>query len=664
MNVICKEHPTAVATVAVAIALVVGLALGGCSRDQPSAVPQPSMAGVEDPPPAATASVLKDVSQLDSRKLASDPETWPGAAVFRSSCASCHSGQIPKAPSKVFLQMLSGPTILESLDKGLMLAQAQSLSPQQKQAVAEYLSGATLAAQTAERPLLMCGKDVAPFASDKRPAMAGWGYNNSRFVPGDTAGVAASDASRLKLKWAFQFPNAIRARSQPSIAFGAVFVGSHDGHVYALDLATGCARWTFKAGAEVRTAVVPYEAPRGPGLRAMPPRVYFGDVLGRAYSLDAATGALRWSAKLDDHPNATLTGTGTYDDGMIYQPVSSLEVTSAADSKYECCTFRGSVVALDAWNGEQRWKSYTIRDAPQEIRKTSAGTRVLGPSGAPVWNSPMVDRKRGVLYVGTGQNYSSPANDRSNALLALRLKDGSLAWSQQMLKGDAWNVGCMMKDNPNCPTENGPDVDFGAGTILARTSAGKDILIAGQKNGYVYALDVDAKGVLLWKTRVGRGGIQGGVHFGMAQNGDRVWVPISDMKDGHDGRPVDGPPRPGLYALGITDGKLLWAAPADDVCGKTEFCDPGISAAITATPGLVFAGHMDGRFRAYDAENGKVLFEYDARQEVPTVGGGRARGGSFGGAGAAVRDGYVVVNSGYGLYFHMPGNVLLAFSAN
>lgn len=606
-----------------------------------------------------TSGALEDVSSFEARTPPQDVEQWPGAAIYREHCAGCHEGQVPKAPHKMFLRMLSGPTIMAALTDGLMASQGKILSPAQRAQVAEYLSGALLEAARIEHPPPRCTGEAARFDTARRPLPAGWGYHNARFVPQAEAGLTAAQVANLELKWAFAFPNALRARSQPSIAYGAVYVGSQDGTVYALDLVTGCVRWTFQASGEVRTAVVPYEAEAGGDAHAR--RVFFGDVLARVYSVDALTGQLAWSAKIDDHPNATLTATPTYHDGVLYAPVSSLEVTVAADPAYECCTFRGSVVALDAWTGERKWKAHTISTEPRPVKTTAHGTRIFAPSGAPVWNSPMIDARRGVLYVGTGENYSSPADDRSDAILAFRLTDGSLVWVQQMVQGDAWNVACMMRDNPNCPVENGPDVDFGAGTILVPLPDGRDVLVAGQKNGYVYGLDPDAGGRLLWKRRVGRGGIQGGVHFGMAAEGTRIYVPIADMADERDGRTHDSPPRPGVYAIDAATGSLLWSAPAADRCGGREFCDPGISAAITAIPGVVFAGHMDGVFRAYAGDTGKVLFEHDTTREVITVSGEKARGGSHGGPGPAIRGGYVAVTSGYGIYFHMPGNVLLVF---
>jgi len=592
-------------------------------------------------------------------------QAHPGEAVYAAACAECHEGGVPKAPHKMFLQMMAADAILTAMNEGIMQMQAARLSPDERRAVAEYLSGHSLDEALARVEAPACQGPAAEFDLSHPPAKAGWGVSrqNQRFIPAEVAGLSATDLPRLELEWAFAFPNAQRARSQPTVAMGAVFIGSQNGTVYALDKETGCVRWTFRASAEVRTPVIieGWDAGKPP---ASPPLAYFGDLIARVYAVNALTGELAWVVKADEHPNATVTGAPVLYRHRLYVPVSSLEVTSAADPNYPCCSFRGSVLALDARDGRTIWKTYTIDEAPAEVGRTSVGTPILAPSGAPVWNSPAIDEQRGLLYVGTGENYSSPANDRSDALLAIDLESGRLLWHRQKTKGDAWNVACMILDNPNCPEEDGPDVDFGAGTIVARDRNGRDLLLAGQKSGDVYALDIAAKGEPVWRNKIGRGGIQGGVHFGMAVDGQRLFVPISDMRDEHvEGKVYEEEARPGLYALDVTTGELLWSQPADDVCQSREFCEPGISAAITAIPGAVLAGHMDGRLRAYDSASGKVLWEFDSTQAVRAVDGSSVRGGSFGGgAGPIVQDGMLFAASGYGIYFHMPGNVLLAFA--
>jgi polyvinyl alcohol dehydrogenase (cytochrome) len=626
--------------------ILTALGLGLFTLTAHAAVPAPS-----------ASSTLTDVKELDSRQFASDPETWPGAKVYQQTCSHCHEGQVPRAPQKMFLQMMAPKSILAALTDGLMKGQGASLTPAARRQVAEYLGGASLQSAGAVREAPRCAGHAAIPDTRQLPMAVGWGFDNARFIPGESSGLSRAALAHLELQWAFEFPGAIRARSQPAIAFGAVYTGSQDGTVYALDLHTGCVRWAAQGTAEVRTGMV--LEPQGADQSHT--RLYFGDVIARVHALNALSGKELWSVKIDDHPNATITGTPAFHAGILYVPVSSLEVTSAADAKYECCKFRGAVVAVEGSTGKILWKAYTIAAEPQPVRTTPLGTRVFAPSGAPVWNTPTIDSRRGVLYVGSGENYSSPANDSSDALFAFNLKDGALVWSRQMLAGDAWNVACMMQNNPNCPGENGPDVDIAAGTILVTLPSGKQMLLAGQKNGVVYGVDPDAKGNVLWQTRVGRGGIQGGVHFGMALEGQRLFVPISDLKDGHDGRHYDSAGRPGLFALDSATGKAIWSAPAPDVCDGRKFCDPGISAAVTAVPGIVLAGHMDGFLRAYDSTSGKVIWTYDATAQVKTVSGSMAHGGSFGGPGPVVRDGYLLVNSGYGMYFHMPGNVLLAF---
>ncbi len=581
----------------------------------------------------------------------------PGAALYQSHCAACHDGSVEKAPHFTWLEMMPARSLMNALTSGIMKTQAAGLSETQRIQVVEYLTRQRFDPDPAEDADVACGDAAPEFDPRRKPAAVGWGHDTRRFVPPAIAGLSAGDLPELELAWAFVFPGALRARSQPAIGWGAVYVGSQLGTVYALDLASGCVRWRYDAGAEVRTGVVLAEV----GGRAM---AFFGDILARAYAIDARTGERVWVRKVDDHPSATLTGTPAYRDGTLYVPVSSLEVTAAADPQYECCTFRGSVRALDAATGAPRWVSYSVLDVPREVRITAAGARVMAPSGAPIWGSPTLDAARGRLYVGTGENYSSPADGNSDAVLAIDLRSGARLWTAQITSGDAWNVACMMAGNPNCPDEDGPDFDIGAPLLLVDIGAGRQVLVGGHKDGSVFGLDPGALSPQpIWWTRIGRGSIQGGVHFGMAAAGRVVYVPINDMNDTRNGDVLDpGAARPGVHAVDAATGGVLWSHVVADRCGaERPFCDPGVSAPLTAIEGAVLAGHLDGRLRAYAEDDGRILFEFDTAREFRGVGGLVGRGGSMSGAGPAVGDGYVVINSGYGLYFHEPGNVLLAF---
>tara|TARA_R110001599_G_scaffold353815_1_gene598806 strand:+ start:51600 stop:53459 length:1860 start_codon:yes stop_codon:yes gene_type:complete len=582
-----------------------------------------------------------------------------GAALYQTHCAICHGGKVAKAPPLSLLQIMSASSVLRAMEHGIMQEQAAALSAEQRQAVAEHLTGQQLGATDALPPAPACSAKLAAFDFDKPPHSQGWGvsHDNQRHFAKDTAGLDAADLPELELKWAFAFPDAIRARSQPAIGGGALYVGSQNGTVYALEEKTGCIRWQFSTVAEVRTGIV--LAPWKAGEKGNP-RLYFGDLVGNVYALDAVTGKLVWRDRPDEHPSLTLTAAPVLYEDRLYVPMSALEVTAAADPTYACCTFRGGVTVYDTSSGEPLWVGYTIDEAPRVVGKNAVGTDRIAPSGAPIWNSPAMDPARQVMYVGTGENYSSPANDSSDAILALSLKDGSIVWRQQMTPGDAWNMACETDEKINCPPENGPDYDFGAATILTTTSDGKDIVLAGQKSGEVFGLDPDNKGQILWRSKLGRGGIQGGVHFGMAVDGDTLYVPMSDF----DGGPRwPGVARPGMFAVDIRTGETLWyTAGANDVCGQREYCQPGISAAASAIDGAVIAGAMDGHLRAYSGKDGRVIWDIDTAVEYTTLSGGRAHGGSMGGAaGVVVNDGMLFVNSGYGIYFHMPGNVLLAF---
>lgn len=579
-----------------------------------------------------------------------DPETHPGKALFEDNCAMCHMGTVPKAPARVWLEMMAPDMLLSAMQGGIMAEQASGLSKAEQQQITEYLTRTPMAEWQHAAPPAKCTGEATRFTGPP-PAAEGWGHDNRRFHGQETGGLNADDLSRLKLKWAFAYPNATRARSQPVIGWNTVFVGSQDGTVYAFDLDSGCARWTFRAGAEVRTAIVADGASK---------KLYFGDAVGRAYALDAFTGKELWRIKIDDHPHATITGSPTLGDGQLFVPVSSLEVASAADPAYSCCTFRGAVVALDLTSGKINWKAYAIPQKPVEQRRTAAGSRILAPSGAPIWTTPTYDHARKRIYVGTGENYSSPADDNSDALIAFDALSGRRLWHTQLTKGDAWNVGCMV-GNDACPEENGPDYDLSASPLLVPLDAGRDMIVAGQKSGVVYGIEPEA-GRIVWQRRLGHGGTQGGVHFGMAVQGRTLYVPVVDMANTRDDRTYDVSQRgAGIHALDAATGKVMWRQHAQDRCKGREGCDPGVSAAATAIPGAVLAGHLDGWFHAYGRNDGRILWSYDTTKPVRTITGAKAHGGSMSGPGAVTYHGHLVFNSGYGMYYHMPGNLLLVF---
>ena len=578
-----------------------------------------------------------------------------GAVLFAEHCAGCHSGSIPRAPHFITFNMMSSAAVLKAMNDGVMQQQAAALSPSQRIAIAEYLSESS--ASTA-KAVLMCDDDTSLALDDNFSSWRGWGGDtrNHRYLTPGEAGLDAKSVTKLSLKWAFAYPGATRARSQPLVHGETVFVGSQDGTVYALDLNTGCAHWTYQAGAEVRNglsiaAVASVDAPV----------LFFGDFKARVHAVDASSGRAIWTKDVATHPDATITGSVKVDAGRVYVPISSSEWATAADPGYACCTFRGSVAALEAGSGDLLWNTFVIPEQPVDTGTTnSMGAKRFAPSGAPVWNSPSIDRKRGLLYVGTGESYTSPASASSDAVIAIRLEDGGIEWRQQLLSGDAWNMACFIGGGGNCPEENGPDLDIGAATILWQ-SAAQDLLLVGQKSGDVYALNAQQSGEIVWHRKVGRGGFAGGVHWGMSTDGDTLFVPVADTDFLGLAK---GAPFPGIHALDPISGDTRWYTRVEDTCPaetKPE-CDPGMSAAITSTRGLVFAGGFDGKLRAYETANGSVLWEFNTANVFTAVNGDDAQGGSIESDGPVIANGHVLINSGYGFGSRMPGNALLVFA--
>jgi polyvinyl alcohol dehydrogenase (cytochrome) len=575
------------------------------------------------------------------RKQAPPPD---GATLFAKNCASCHQADNDmRAPVPEALHQMSKSAILIALKSGRMRWEAKFLSEAKKNAIADYLAAPTTTSTISASAF--CARDLDP--PPNPPVWSGWGADvrNRRFQSATAAGISRDDVGKLKLKWAFGFPGVAATYGQPTIFKGRLFVGSEDGTVYALDSATGCVWWTYKASTTVKTAI---------SIGNKGTTAFFGDTNGIVYALKQEDGSLVWKVHADPHPAARITGSPLLVGIRLYVPVSSGEEGASADPDYPCCTFRGSLVALDTATGKQVWKSYTIDQAPKPTRKGVQGTQYWGPSGAAVWSTPTADVKRRAIYVTTGNNYSGPATSMSDAVVAFDLDSGKKLWSRQFDPRDLWNSGCVSDRKGNCPEPHGDDYDFGAPPILQHL-AGRDVLVLAQKSGMISALDPDQQGAILWQTRIGKGGPLGGVEWGGAADNRYAYFPLSDFD--FDNPAVGG----GLFALDLRTGKQRWRVdPVKPDCLGQYGCSPAQMAPPTAIPGAVFSGSLDGHLRAYDTRDGSVIWDFNTAQEFRTTNGIKAHGGSMNGAGPAIVDGVLYVNTGY--TNGMDGNVLLAFA--
>ena len=583
-----------------------------------------------------------------AQQLQGGPET---GKLYSQNCANCHEPHAAPthAPDRKALEQMTPEAIYRSLVTGSMTSNAKELTDDQRREIAEFLSGRQLERGRSNEASAMKNHCADEPLGDplKGPKWNGWGgdLTNARFQSAADAGLTADQVRHLKFKWAFGFPNASTAWSQPVVVGGRVYVGSSNGFVYSLSAQTGCVYWSFEAKAGVRAAVTMGPPTNGSNQTRYP--LYFGDAKANVYAIDAATGKLIWTQIADPVAGARITAAPKLFDGRLYVPVSSWEAMSRGPNS-ECCKFRGSVVAYDANAGNQVWKSYTIAQEPGPTKKTAAGVQQWGPSGGGVWGSPTIDAKRRVLYVGTGDSYTAPQVNTVDAVLAFDLSNGKMLWSRQLTENDV------------AESSDAPDFDIGASVILRNLPDGRDMLIVSSKSGVTYALDPNRQGAQLWTQRIGEGSRRGGTMWGAAADETTVYVPNVNTELGAE-------KAGGLTALRLDTGEKVWHVmpPVPGCKVKEESCTPGQSAAITVIPGVVFSGSTNGVMRAFSTNDGKVLWEFGASGEpITTVNGVPGQGGSIDGAGPAVVGGMVLMNSGYGYGGGTPGKLLLVFGVD
>ncbi|HEV2532899.1 PQQ-binding-like beta-propeller repeat protein [Phenylobacterium sp.] len=629
--------------------------------------------------------------------LMTHAQTAPdGEAIFNGRCKACHDPAVGRAPNRTTLASMAPGQIVEVLTTGPMVPMAAGLTPEDKQAVAAYLTAAAPgpeahAAPTPTRgppPLLAnVGVDVkctgpAPPIRQSASDWASVGVDPTSHRFQRHPGLTRAEVGKLKVKWAF----AMTGGGMPTVIGDWLFITNRSGKFYALDARTGCVRWLTE-GVTSRTTPMIVRTPVSPSGWA----TFVGERNRTVHAFDAQTGQELWaSPQLESNPVGTITGAPIVSGNQLFVPMSSGEEGAATQPTYACCSFRGSLSALDLATGKVQWKTYDITEPLRPTRKNSVGTQLQGPAGGAIWSAPTVDARRGLVYVATGDSFTEVPTLGADAIVAMDMATGKVRWSHQVTPGDNFIIGCNgAVRGVNCPNPTGPDYDYGASPILFHLPGGKDIVLSGQKSGTVYGMDPDT-GRLIWSTKVGSGSALGGVEWGMAADDRRLYVAISDIIDIFDemaakqGKPPlegapPGPAKPGLSALDPATGKVLWHTPAPHApchyAGDRSrdytngVCVNAQSAAPSVIPGLVFSGTTDGWFRAYDAATGRIVWEssttartYDTVNQVKDQ-----PGGSIDGLGPAIAGGMVYVMSGFNGASRTGGNgvnVLLAYSVD
>ncbi len=598
-------------------------------------------------------SAFPGAAELYQQGSAASPN---GAELYRQRCATCHDNPRDYAPPRAVLERRTQEGISRALTTGAMKLQAAGLSADEIRAIAVYLIGSQPTIQI-KPDANLCTSSAAAINLNS-PQWNGWGFDleNTRYQP--KPGLRAADVPKLKVKWAFAYPTG-RVNSQPTIIGDRIYVASSPGLVYSLNAKTGCTYWTYETGSGVRAAITVGPLPAGSPAKFA---AYVGTRDRFVHAVDAETGKLLWKTKIEEHTVASITGAPVLYNDRLYVPLSSGEEGTGRSDKYECCTFRGAIVALDAYTGKILWKNHSIQELPKPYQKNKAGTQMLGPSGGAIWAAPTVDKKRKVIYAGTGDSYTNVDTNGTDAVIAFDMETGKIKWITQVTRKDNYLVGCNTPTpSANCPDPTGPDYDFGSSPILRTLPSGKQVILAGQKSGVIYALDPDDGGKILWQVKLGYGATLGGIQWGPGADRQNVYVAVSDVNAPLDKR------LPGITALKIATGEKLWHVPAPKADCVTEGrqCSNAQSAAVAVIPGVVFSGAIDGHFRAYSTKNGSIIWDFNTGANTyDAVNGVKTRGGSINAGGPTIVSGVLYLNAGYGAISGQPGNVLLAFTVD
>jgi polyvinyl alcohol dehydrogenase (cytochrome) len=665
-----RRYSTAILSISAAVMMgSIALAAG-------RAAPAPASQEVPSGHPS-----IEEATPAASTKGGAAPD---GAALYQARCATCHENAVERTPSREVLSKNPASFILASLRTGAMAPMAEGLSPAEMTAIARYVSqvpeketadvdvkaiwGDGVEGTPLDAP--KCTTAAPPVDLKARNQWNGWSISktNNRFQP--NPGLKAQDVPKLKLKWAFQYPGA--KNGQATVVGDHLFVTSMSGAVYSLNAKTGCVYWRHAAAAATRTSVTVAALPAGSKARTA---LFISDWTKAAVAIDADTGKQLWKTVVDDQPGLQMTGSLTYWDGKIYVPISSGNEAFAQSPTWVCCKFRGALVALDAATGKILWKRYTTEEEPAPFKKNALGRDMWGPSGGAIWVAPTVDARNRLIYVGTSNSYTEKTYDNSDSVLAIDADTGVIKWARQLTADDNYIDGCYRpapQRPANCPSPLGPDFSIGAAVILHEMPGGKQMLLVGQKSGMIYGLDPANKGATVWKHQLSDGSALGGIEFGTASDGVRVYAGVSDIA-------VPGPGRgkPGLWALDAVTGKVIWNTPNNPTptCRwKNWWCHGAISQAISVMPGVVFAGAYDGHFRAYDSATGKIIWDVDTGSErVTALNGKKVYGGVMDGAGPTIAGGMVYVHAGYAGRSgttggrdmrNADGNVLMAYSVD